>query len=269
MPTPIEILLDPISLVILAMYAALMIWEAVAPARTLPRVPWWKTRALASFAVYFYLSTYLPLFWDPLLAPYQLLDLSGLGVAAGALIAIGVYELGLYFWHRAMHTRRFLWLTFHQMHHSAERMDTYGAFYFSLADMIGFTALGSLCLTLLIGVDPQAITVFLLVTTFFAIFQHANIRTPRWLGYFVQRPEQHGVHHARKVHFKNFSDLPVFDLVFGTFENPRGYDHEAGFYDGASARVVDMLLFRDVSELPLGREPLAVTERTPTPQSGV
>jgi sterol desaturase/sphingolipid hydroxylase (fatty acid hydroxylase superfamily) len=31
-----------------------------------------------------------------------------------------------------------LWRIFHQMHHSAERLDTYGAFYFSPYDMIGF-----------------------------------------------------------------------------------------------------------------------------------
>jgi len=253
MPTPIEILLDPISLLILAMYAALMIWEAIAPARALPDISWWKTRALASFAAYFYLSSYLPLMWDPLLAPYQLLDLSMLGVFGGAAVALLVYEVVLYAWHRALHGNRLLWLGFHQMHHSAERMDTFGAFYFSPLDMIGFTALGSFCLTLLIGVDPQSITVFLLLTTFFAIFQHANISTPRWLGYLVQRPEQHGIHHARKVHYKNFADLPIIDLLFGTFENPAAYTHESGFYDGASSRVMDMVLFRDVSELPPGR----------------
>jgi sterol desaturase/sphingolipid hydroxylase (fatty acid hydroxylase superfamily) len=264
MPTPLEILLDPISLVVLAMYAVLMLWEALFPARPPPKIAGWKTRAMASFAVYFYLASYLPLIWDPLLVNYQLFDLSGLGVVGGAVVALFLYEGLLYFWHRAMHSNVALWRVFHKMHHSAERVDTYGAFYFSVADMVGFTFLGSLALTLIIGVQPQAITVFLLGTTFLAIFQHANIRTPRWLGYFIQRPEQHGVHHARKVHFRNFSDFPVFDLLFGTFENPKGYDHEAGFYDGASARIVDMLLFRDVSKLPMGREPM-VTETPEDP----
>jgi hypothetical protein len=26
---------------------------------------------------------------------------------------------------------------------------------------------------------------------------HMNIRTPEWLGYFIQRPESHRVHHLR------------------------------------------------------------------------
>ena len=46
----------------------------------------------------------------------------------------------------------------------------------------------------------------------------------------------------------NYSDLPVFDIVFGTFRNPQGYEMEAGFYGGASARIIDMLLCKGVSE---------------------
>jgi sterol desaturase/sphingolipid hydroxylase (fatty acid hydroxylase superfamily) len=74
-----------------------------------------------------------------------------------------------------------------------------------------------------------------------------NVRTPRWLGYFIQRPESHTIHHGKGVHRFNYSDLPVFDMVFGTFRNPAGFEMDTGYYDGASARVVDMLLCRDIS----------------------
>jgi sterol desaturase/sphingolipid hydroxylase (fatty acid hydroxylase superfamily) len=146
-----------------------------------------------------------------------------------------------------MHGSNFLWRTVHQMHHIAERLDTYGAFWFSPLDMVGWTALGSLCLTLIVGVTPAAATLVLLTTNFLAIFQHANIRTPRWMGYFIQRPESHTVHHGRGLHRYNYSDLPLMDMLFGTFRNPASYDMETGFYDGASGRVLDMLAFRDVS----------------------
>ncbi len=36
MPTPIEILLDPISLIVLALYAGQMMWDALAYGRPLP-----------------------------------------------------------------------------------------------------------------------------------------------------------------------------------------------------------------------------------------
>ena len=248
MPSPLDILLDPISIGVIALYAALMLWEALAPARELPAIRGWIPRALASFWTFFFLSSYLPLLWDAGLAEYQLFDLSGLGAVAGAMAGLLVYEAVLYAWHRAMHAFTPLWRVFHQMHHSAERLDTFGAFYFSPMDMIGFTFIGSLSLSLIVGLNPSAVTLFLFVTMFLGIFQHANVRTPRWLGYFVQRPESHTVHHGKGVHRYNYADLPIFDMLFGTFRNPESYEMETGFYEGASSRVGEMLVFRDVSE---------------------
>lgn len=147
-----------------------------------------------------------------------------------------------------MHASNALWRAFHRMHHSAERVDGYGAFWLSPLDMIGWTALASLCLTLVVGITPEAATIVLSVTTFLSTFQHANVRTPPWLGYLVQRPESHSHHHARAVHARNYSDLPIFDLVFGTFYNPKRFATETGFHHGASSRVLGMLRGRDVSE---------------------
>jgi len=260
MPTPIEILLDPVSLGVLALYAALMLWEAIAPGRQLPQVQGWLPRALGSFAVFFYLSSYLPLIWDGYLAEYQLFDLSQLGPFAGAAIGIVVYESLIYAWHRTMHQTDWLWRSFHQMHHSAERIDTYGAFYFSPLDMVGFTLVGSLSLSLIVGLSPQAVTIFLFATMFLGIFQHTNIRTPHWLGYIVQRPESHTIHHGKGLHRYNYSDLPIFDIIFGTFRSPKGYEMDTGFYDGASARIIDMLMFKDVSE-PRGNRPESLAFR--------
>src|SRR5690606_2301447 len=116
---------------------------------------------------------------------------------------------------------------------SATRLDTYGAFYFSPMDMVGWTVLASLCLTLVVGLEARAATAVLLITTFFSIFQHANIKTPRWLGYIIQRPESHTVHHAEGIHPFNYSDLPLFDIIFGTFRNPQGFEYKVGLGVGA------------------------------------
>jgi sterol desaturase/sphingolipid hydroxylase (fatty acid hydroxylase superfamily) len=253
MPTPIEILLDPVSLTVIALYGALIAWEALAPARPLPVVKGWRTRGIIAFFAYVMISTYLPLVWSEQLARFQLFDLAALGTWGGALVGVLVLEGGIYAWHRTMHGSNALWRVFHQMHHSAERLDAFGAFWFSPADMIGFTAVSSLALTLVTGITPEAATIVLLATTFMAIFQHANVRTPRWLGYAIQRPESHSHHHERGAHARNYSDLPLFDLVFGTFHNPRGFAAHQGFYDGASARVSEMLRFRDVSVAEIGK----------------
>lgn len=257
MPTPLEILLDPISLIIIALYFGLMIWEAIFPARPLPKIKYWKLKGLAFFVIFFYLSSYLPMLWNGYLSAYQLFDLTALGTVWGAIAGILIYQFGVYVWHRSMHKNNVLWKVFHQMHHSAERLDTYGAFLFSPMDMIGYTVLGSLLLVLVAGFSPQASTIILLVNTFFSMFQHANIHTPVWLGYIVQRPEAHALHHAKGIHAYNYSDISIYDILFGSWKNPKSFEHENGFYHGASSRVMDMLLFRDVAE---PKEPLSTAK---------
>lgn len=246
MPTPLQILLDPVSLAVLGLYGALILLEALLPARPLPQVKLWRTRALVVFACYFFLSSYLPLLWSDTLAPYQVFNLEALNPFVGAAIGMLAYELFVYLWHRTMHRVHWIWRSFHQMHHSAERLDSYGAFYFSPLDIVGFTFLSSVSLTV-VGLSPQAVTYFLYATMFLAVFQHINVRTPQWLGYIVQRPESHSVHHARGIHQYNYSDLPLFDILFGTFRNPKDFVSEAGFYDGASAKVSQMLVFKDIA----------------------
>ena len=246
MPTPLQILLDPVSLTVLGLYGALILLEALFPARALPRIRGWKTQALVVFVFYFYLSSYLPLLWSDTLAQYQLFNLDALNPIAAAGIGVLIYELLVYVWHRAMHRSNWLWRSFHQMHHSAERVDSFGAFYFSPLDIVGFTFLSSISLSV-VGLSAQAVTWFLYATTLLGVFQHTNIRTPQWLGYIVQRPESHSVHHGRGIHQYNYSDLPLFDILFGTFRNPKDFVSESGFYDGASAKVAQLLMFRDVA----------------------
>lgn len=246
MPTPLQILMDPISLIVLGIYGALILLEALIPARVLPKVKGWRTRALLVFAIYFFGSSYLPLIWGETLGQFQLFDLAGLNPFVGAAIGVLLFEFFVYVYHRLMHRNHWLWRVFHQMHHSAERVDTFGAFYFSPLDIIGFTFLSSMAL-ILVGLSAEAATYTLYFTMFLATFQHTNIRTPQWMGYFVQRPESHSLHHARGVHQFNYSDLPLFDILFGTFRNPKEFSALNGFYDGASARIPEMLVFKDIA----------------------
>ncbi|GAB3019373.1 sterol desaturase family protein [Bowmanella dokdonensis] len=247
MPSPIELIFNPLSYTFFAIYAGLMLLEALFPARKMPASPFWLLRGIVAFCLYFMISNYLPLIVDGYIARYQLIDASQLPLWAAVPIGLLVFETGLYFWHRGMHSSATLWRVFHQMHHSAERIDTAGAFWFSPMDMVAFTLLVSLSFNLIIGLPVEAVVMILQITFFLAIFQHMNIKTPRWVGYLVQRPESHHVHHGKGIHYYNFADLPVLDMLFGTFRNPRSYQYENGYYEGGSMRIVDMLLFRDIN----------------------
>lgn len=247
MPSPVDIIFNPLSYTFFAIYAALMLLEYLFPARKLPAAPFWVLRGFLAFVLYFFISNYLPLLTDGFLSQYRLFDATELPVWAAVLTGLLVYEFGLYCWHRAMHSSKFLWRIFHQMHHSAERLDTAGAFWFSPMDMVGFTLLVSITFNVIIGLPVEAVVIILQITFFLAIFQHMNIKTPRWLGYLVQRPESHHVHHSKGVHYYNFSDLPIFDIIFSTFRNVESYKYETGYYDGGSLKVADMLLFKDIN----------------------
>lgn len=246
MPTPIDILLDPLTLTMLAMMAALALCERLAPGRRLPPVRGWWWRTLASLFAYLMISTYLPLWWGEALAPLQVLDLAGWPTWAAAGAGVLAYEFGAYAYHRGLHASDALFRAVHQMHHSAERLDVASAFWFSPLDMVGWTLVPSVALTL-VGLPPEAVTPAVLFIAFLGIFQHANLRTPVWLGYLIQRPESHSLHHQRGVHRMNYADLPVVDMLFGSFANPRRHAPETGFGPGGSRRVLDMLLARDVA----------------------
>jgi len=101
---------------------------------------------------------------------------------------------------------------------------------------------GAVVGTMLLGVSAQAAALAGIVAVGLSIFQHVNLKTPRWLGYVIQRPESHSVHHRRGFHGKNFSRLPIIDLMFGTLENPEYFELDTGFYPGASERVLEMLV---------------------------
>jgi sterol desaturase/sphingolipid hydroxylase (fatty acid hydroxylase superfamily) len=87
-----------------------------------------------------------------------------------------------------------------------------------------------------------------LIGYFFGNVPHLNVRTPQWVGWFIQRPEAHAVHHGRGIHAYNYGNFPLWDILFGTFRNPTKFHEPAGFWDGASAKVGAMLIGRDVGE---------------------
>lgn len=246
-PSPIAILVDPLSIVVYFIFGALFLWETLFPARILPQMKFWKVKGLLFFFAYLLFTTYIPLLWDGFLAPYQLMDLSAWPLPAQLLSGVILFQLVQYGWHVSMHKSDFLFRISHQMHHSAERLDVPSAFMFSIPDMVGLSLVGSISFTLFMGLSPQAITTIILLLTFLGVFQHANIKTPRWLGFFVQRPESHSLHHAKGIHKYNYADLPIIDMIFGTFKNPRSFEKETGFYLGASNRIWDMLSFKDIT----------------------
>ena len=229
------------------LFAGFAAIDLVVRARRFPDVARWRLKGAGFMLLYFAAATYAPLLWDGWLGAHRLVPADTLPFWAQLVGGFLALELGVYVWHRTMHNTTLLWRWMHQLHHSAERVDIWGAFYFHPFDMLGWALLGSLCLVLGFGISAEAAIFINVAATFCSMFQHANIRTPRWLGYLITRPESHSLHHERGVHARNYGDIPIFDMLFGTFENPRSFDGVVGFYEGGSKRLGAMLVGRQIA----------------------
>lgn len=242
--------LEPlVPLFILAFFAVGLVLERVFAARPLPRVRGWYLRAGLCFVVTMAVNAVVPMLVAEHAAAHAPLHLSSLGLLGGGAVAFVASDFFAYWLHRAQHRSPTFWRWTHQAHHSAERVDVMGAAYFHPFD-IGVQALVTTVVVAMLGVTPDAAALAGIANVFLAVFQHLNVRTPTWLGYLLQRPEGHSVHHERGVHAYNYGNLSIWDLAFGTFRNPARFSETAGFYDGASARVGAMLLGRDVGTPP-------------------
>lgn len=241
---------DLVGLVIFGSYAALLLLEAIVPARQYPARKLWRLQGLGCLLVMAALATATPLLLPTAwLARHRLIDGTSLGTVGGVLVGYAVVSLASYAWHRAAHRFDFLWRAFHQIHHAPQRMDLSGAALFHPFEIVVFISISTVVTTLVLGLTPEAAALTGLVAQLYSFFQHLNVKTPRWLGYLIQRPEAHLVHHERGVHAYNYGDLPLWDLLLGTFRNPRDFSTaDAGFAAPADQRYLAMLATRDVSD---------------------
>jgi sterol desaturase/sphingolipid hydroxylase (fatty acid hydroxylase superfamily) len=241
-------LIQALNLVPPLLFVGFHVAEALFPAERPPRSLGWRVRGFVWFLVSGAIFTNMPRLWSGWAADHKLVDTSGLGLWGVLLVMLVANFIG-YVWHRLRHSVPLLW-RFHQMHHSAERLDVSGAFLFHPVETVAVAFLISMTSTFLLGVSADAAALAGTIGFFNACFQHSNIRTPRWLGYLIQRPESHSVHHARSVHAFNYADLPLYDMLFGTFKNPAAREPKVGFFDGSSRQLGRMLLARDATRPP-------------------
>ena len=152
-----------------------------------------------------------------------------------------------YGWHRALHQNAFLWRKIHQLHHSPQRVESLTAFFAHPIDSAFATLLSCLSAYLILGASAEAAAWALLFTGLFNFYIHSDTTSPFWVGYILQRPEMHRIHHKRGYHANNYG-LPIWDILFGTYENTNEYVPEVGFSEENTGRVYDMLKGIDVHE---------------------
>lgn len=234
---------------IIGLGLALMLLERIIPDRVLPEVKGWWGRVVLANAAQLAIVLLAGVSWDRWLARASVFSVGERSWAAplqgliGYLVATFVY----YWWHRARHDVNFLWLACHQLHHSPQRIEAITSFYKHPVELVANSVLSGALSYGLLGLTPAGAAWVTFYSAASEFFYHLNVRTPRWLGYVIQRPEMHRIHHARGVHYDNFADLPLWDMLFGTFRNPASFDGLCGFKPEREARLASMLAFQNVN----------------------
>jgi sterol desaturase/sphingolipid hydroxylase (fatty acid hydroxylase superfamily) len=150
-----------------------------------------------------------------------------------------------YWWHRLRHSNGF-WVTFHQIHHSASRIEMLTSFYKHPLEIFINTFITSLILFPLLGCSLLGSIWYNFFAAIGEYLYHANVKTPKWLRYFVQTPELHSIHHELNVHKYNFSDIPIWDRIFGTYKDTTEFTVKCGFPNDNEQKIWKMLVFKDV-----------------------
>jgi len=248
-------------------FVGFLILERVFPAREQLWVRFWLVKGLLFFVVVAAINAIIPALVMTKIGDQSLLHLRWLGTLGGAALMVVVSDFMGYWIHRGLHTFEPVWRWTHQLHHSAERMDMAGAAYFHPLDVLCQQVIPGIAVVVLLGVTPMAAAFGGFVGFVLGVSPHLNLRTPAWLGYVIQRPEMHAVHHQRGVHAYNYGVLAWSDLVFGTWRNPADFpDGDFGFWDGASCRLGSLLTARNISEPSLSmreNDGLRADRRTP------
>ncbi|MGB1547761.1 MAG: sterol desaturase family protein [Alphaproteobacteria bacterium] len=240
----------------LAIFAAMALWEALAPRRNLSqsKAKRWTanlgillidtlavrlTLGAAAYAMAIYAES---AGWGLL----NVLDWPGWVEIAVAVIFL---DFAIYLQHVVSHALPIFW-RLHQVHHSDMDFDTTTGIRFHPIEILVSLAY-KVALVATIGADPWAVVIFEVILNGTSLFNHGNVRIfpklERVLRFFVVTPEMHRVHHSTDPSETNTNfgfALSVWDRLCGTYRQSPAKGH--------LAMEIGLTRYRDARKLDLG-----------------
>jgi sterol desaturase/sphingolipid hydroxylase (fatty acid hydroxylase superfamily) len=141
---------------------------------------------------------------------------------AQLILAQLIHGFFSYWAHRLLHTVNFLWW-FHALHHDTNQMHVLKAGRFHFGDEI-FNALITAAPLVMLGAPKEVLLLRSMWTVYSGAIEHANViqRFPSWFHYLSNNAQLHNLHHSmnRKYQDGNYSGVPIYDVIFGTFNHP-------------------------------------------------
>lgn len=159
--------------------------------------------------------------------------LNQLAVPAWLAIALAVIVLDFAIWlqHVVFHAVPVLW-RLHRVHHADLDIDVTTGTRFHTLEIV-LSMLIKFAVIVVLGPPVVAVVIFEVLLNATSMFNHANVRMPRWLDRVLRRvvvtPDMHRVHHSVHVGETNSNygfNLPWWDRIFGTYRAQPKDGHE-------------------------------------------
>lgn len=132
-------------------------------------------------------------------------------------------DLGRYLQHRLLHHYPFLW-RFHALHHSIHRLNALKSSRSHIVERL-FQPLFMFSLIYFLGAPKEVLFCYIMPNSFLGILDHSNLELRLgWLSYVINGPAEHRLHHSldsREGNSNFGSALVIWDMLFGTYVNPR------------------------------------------------
>lgn len=148
-------------------------------------------------------------------------------------------DIGIYWGHRLCHKYEFLW-RFHRVHHTSEKLDWIAAYREHPFDNIYTRVIENLP-AVLMGFPLELIAGFILLRGLWGLVIHSNSDFDLGLfKYLLGSPRLHHWHHEIERSGKcNFANLmPLMDIIFGTYYDPKEKPEKYGVPDKISHNYV-------------------------------
>ncbi|MCE2510360.1 MAG: sterol desaturase family protein [Alphaproteobacteria bacterium] len=240
----------------LAIFAAMALWEGLAPRRPLGQAKGKRWTANLGILLVDILAVRFTLG-----AAAYVMAVHAQGAGWGLLnvldwpnwieiaVAVVFLDFAIYLQHIVSHALPVFW-RLHQVHHSDLDFDTTTGIRFHPVEIL-VSLVYKVALVAASGADPWAVLLFEVILNGTSLFNHGNVRIfpplERVLRFFIVTPEMHRVHHSTDTSETNTNfgfALSVWDRLCGTYRQSPAKGH--------LAMEIGLIPYRDVRKLDLG-----------------
>ena len=224
--------------IFIGLLIVMMLWEVLAPKRTITQSRWQRWSANFSLSI---LSALLMRFslagaalWASAIVTEQhlgLLQLFNMPIWLSIVLALILLDLAIYGQHRLSHYWPLLW-RLHKVHHSDQAFDVTTAIRFHPIE-ITFSMCYKVIVIFIIGANIHSVLLFEVILSSCALFNHSNISIPisidKYLRLLIVTPDMHRVHHSvinAETNSNYGFSISIWDRLFNSYipQPEQGHD---------------------------------------------